>query len=130
VARLHLSLRRRFDELVADAGGAVRDPVVRNELVGVYSEIMCMKFMTDRSFAQMRAGQQPSSALGSLAKLAWSHAEQRLANASLSLLGLPATDGPWGTYLSMARSSTIAGGTTEINKSIVAEQGLGLPRDR
>ncbi len=130
VARLHLSLRRRFDELVAAAGGAVGGPVGRDELMRVYCEIMCMKFMTDRSFAQLRAGQQPSSALGSLAKLAWSHAEQRLANAALSVLGLAAADGPWATYLSMARSSSIAGGTTEINRNIVAEQGLGLPRDR
>jgi alkylation response protein AidB-like acyl-CoA dehydrogenase len=132
VARLHLALRGRFDQLVADAAGtaALRDPVRRDELMAVYAEIMCMKLTTDRSLAQMRAGHQPSAALGSLAKLAWSRAEQRLAAAALGVLGMAATQGPWATYLASARQSSIAGGTTEINKNIVAEQGLGLPRDR
>jgi alkylation response protein AidB-like acyl-CoA dehydrogenase len=132
VARLHLSLRRKFDELVADAAGrdALRDPVRRDRLMGIYIDITCMRLMTDRSFAEMRAGQQPSAALGSLAKLAWSRADQRLASAALDVLGLAATCGPWATYLASSRQTSIAGGTTEINKNIVAEQGLGLPRDR
>ncbi len=132
VARLHLALRGKFDDLVADArrAGALQSPVARGELMATYAEIMCMKLMTDRSLAQMRAGQQPSASLGSLAKLAWSHAEQRLANAAMAVLGMQALDGPWATYLASARQSSIAGGTTEINKGIVAEQGLGLPRDR
>ena len=132
VARFHLSLRRKLDELLADAAGsaALSDPVRRDELMGLYTEIMCMKLTTDRSFAQMRAGQQPSASLGSLAKLAWSHAEQRLASTALNVLGLAGTTGRWATSLASARQTSIAGGTTEINKNIVAEQGLGLPRDR
>ena len=45
-------------------------------------------------------------------------------------VGLAGTTGIWAKRLAGARSTSIAGGTTEINKSIVAEQGLGLPRDR
>jgi alkylation response protein AidB-like acyl-CoA dehydrogenase len=132
VARLHLSLRRKFEELLADAAGsdALRDPVRRDLLMRIHIDITCMRLMTDRSFAEMRAGQQPSAALGSLAKLAWSRADQRLASAALDVLGLAATCGPWATYLASSRQTSIAGGTTEINKNIVAEQGLGLPRDR
>jgi len=103
---------------------------VRDALMGLYSEIMCMKLMTDRSLAQMRAGREPSATLGSLAKLAWSHADQRLATTASVVLGLGAIDGRWATELASSRQTSIAGGTTEINKSIVAEQGLGLPRDR
>ena len=65
-----------------------------------------------------------------IAKLAWSHAEQRLANAAISCLGIAATEGSWATYVASARQTSIAGGTTEINQNIVAEHGLGLPRDR
>jgi alkylation response protein AidB-like acyl-CoA dehydrogenase len=131
VARLHLALRRKLDDLIAAAPPpARRDAVVRDELMAIYCEIMCMKLMTDRSLAQIRAGRDPSATLGSLAKLAWSHADQRLSNAASRVLGLAALEGRWATELASSRQTSIAGGTTEINKSIVAEQGLGLPRDR
>ncbi len=35
----------------------------------------------------------------------------------------------WGFLAVGARSLTIAGGTTEVNKNIVAERVLGLPRE-
>ena len=35
----------------------------------------------------------------------------------------------WGSLAMHARSLTIAGGTTEVNKNIVAERVLGLPRE-
>ena len=38
-------------------------------------------------------------------------------------------DGPWTYNLAAARQTTIAGGTTEINLNIIAELGLGLPRE-
>ena len=45
------------------------------------------------------------------------------------MLGLGALSGEWAHNLTSSRSTSIAGGTTEINRNIVAEQGLGLPRD-
>jgi len=38
-------------------------------------------------------------------------------------------DGPWSYNLTATPQTTIAGGTTEINRNIVAELGLGLPRE-
>jgi alkylation response protein AidB-like acyl-CoA dehydrogenase len=132
VARLHLALSRRLAELSADpqARAGLRHPVSRDRYARVYSQIACMRWMTDRSLAQARLGQQPSGSLGSLAKLAWSHADQQLADLAVDVIGLPGTTGIWAKRLAGARSTSIAGGTTEINKNIVAEQGLGLPRDR
>lgn len=130
VAKLHLGLARKFSDLVREPGaaGALADPVRRDRLASLYSEISCMRWMTDRYLAQMRQG-DPTSTIGGLAKLAWAGAEQGLAELALDVLGLPGTAGPWATALSSSRQASIAGGTSEINRNIVAEQALGLPRE-
>ena len=130
VARLHLGLSRRLDDLLAEPGAveALRDPRLRDRVARLYSNIACMRWMTNRSFAQMRQG-QPTGAVGSLTKLAWGRADQQLATLALDLLGVGGTTGHWATNVSSSRQSSIAGGTTEINLNIVAEHGLGLPRE-
>ena len=72
----------------------------------------------------------PSGTAGSLARLAWSRADQALAELAVDVLGLGALSGEWAYNLvsSPSPSPSIAGGTTEINRNIVAAQGLGLPR--
>jgi alkylation response protein AidB-like acyl-CoA dehydrogenase len=102
---------------------------VRDRVAAVWADIACMRMMTEHSFAQVRQGVQPSGALGSLTKLMWGRTDQRLAELAVDLLGMEATTtGRWATNLASSRQSTIAGGTTEINKNVVAEHGLGLPR--
>jgi alkylation response protein AidB-like acyl-CoA dehydrogenase len=130
VARLHLGLRKKLDRLIADARatGALEDPLWRDRICELYSDIACMGWTTNRSLDALRTGSASPTA-GSLAKLAWGRADQTLASLALDMLGLPATSGPWAHNLAMSRSTTIAGGTTEINRTIVAEAGLGLPRE-
>jgi len=130
VARLHLGLSRKLDRLLADprAAGALTDPRLRDRVASIYTDIACMRWMTNRSLARMRTG-QPTGADGSMTKLAWGRAEQRLSALALDLLGLGATADEWATNLAASRQATIAGGTTEINLNIVGEMGLGLPRE-
>jgi alkylation response protein AidB-like acyl-CoA dehydrogenase len=130
VARLHLSLSERFERLLADAAGrpSLADPVVRGRLAAVYTKIACMRWTTTRELHSVARGNAPSASLGSLTKLLWSLTEQELAELAVDLLGMDGLSGPWGKGLAASRQSTIAGGTTEINRNIVAEHGLGLPR--
>ena len=130
VARLHLGLSRKLDRLLADprAARALTDPRLRDRVASIYADIACMRWMTNRSLARMRSG-QPTGADGSMTKLAWGRAEQRLSALALDLLGLGATTDEWAINLAASRQATIAGGTTEINLNIVGELGLGLPRE-
>jgi len=128
VARLHLSLANRLDELMADprAKAGLENPVLRQRLAGIYAEIRCMRFLTERSLSDPAA----AGAGGSLAKLSWAHCDQELAALAVDLVGLNAlvASGRWGENLLAVRQASIAGGTTEINKNIVGEHVLGLPR--
>jgi alkylation response protein AidB-like acyl-CoA dehydrogenase len=128
VARLHLGLANRLDDLLADprARDGLGDPVLRQRLARTYAAIRCMRFLTERSLADPAA----AGAGGSLAKLAWAHCDQELAALAVDLIGLDAWGGEdrWGENLLAVRQASIAGGTTEINKNIVGEHVLGLPR--
>jgi hypothetical protein len=129
VARFHLVLGSKLDALLAEpaARGALRDRHHRQRVARMWSQIACMRWTTERSLAQLRLGAAGGTA-GSLAKLAWSSADQALAELATDLLGLGSLSGEWAYNLASSRSTSIAGGTTEINRNIVAEQGLGLPR--
>ena len=128
VARLHLSLANRLDELLADprAKEGLHDPVVRQRLAGVFARIRCMRYLTERSFADPTA----ANAAGSLAKLSWAGCDQELADLAVDLIGLDAllARDRWALNLLGVRQASIAGGTTEINKTVVGERVLGLPR--
>jgi alkylation response protein AidB-like acyl-CoA dehydrogenase len=66
--------------------------------------------------------------MGSLAKLMWARATQELADLAVSLLGSGGLAGAWTSNFIAAPGVSIAGGTSDINRNIVAEHGLGLPR--
>ncbi len=130
VARLHLGLSKKLDHLLAEpeAARALADPRIRDRVAGIYADIACMRWMTNRSLEQMRSG-QPSGPAGSMAKLAWGRTEQKLADLAMDVLGEASTLGSWAYNFASARQTTIAGGTTEINLNILGEMGLGLPRE-
>jgi len=129
VARLHLSLARRLDALLADprARAGRQDPVLRDRLARIYASIRVMRHLTERSLAD---SSEAAGALGSLAKLSWASCDQELGNLAVDLIGPDALGGEdrWAENFLAVRQASIAGGTTEINKNIVGEHVLGLPR--
>jgi alkylation response protein AidB-like acyl-CoA dehydrogenase len=130
VARLYLSLGTTFDELLeaARCRGPVTNPLHRDRLARIYSAIACIRYSTMRELAKTAQGGQPSATMGGLAKLSWARAAQEMAELAMSILGPEALLGPWSKNLAMSPSMSIAGGTSDINRNIVGEHGLGLPR--
>ena len=127
VANLYLSLRRKLDRLL-DVIGPVEDPLVRQALAARYIDARLLELLAKRSLGAALAG-RPPGAEGSVIKLAWSQSEQALARTSVDVLGPGALAGPWGRGLLASCSLSIAGGTTEVNKNILGERVLGLPRE-
>jgi alkylation response protein AidB-like acyl-CoA dehydrogenase len=129
VANLHLRLRQKIADLlqVAKETGAARDPVVRQKLARVYLEGELLKLVSQRAISGALHGREmgPES---SIAKLVWSEAEQHLGEVAGDVLGADANTGHWGRDRVAMRSYTIAGGTTQVNKNIIAQRLLGLPR--
>jgi alkylation response protein AidB-like acyl-CoA dehydrogenase len=131
VARLHLELSARLTSLLdaARRRGPIEDVVLRDRLARLYADIACLRYSTSRELAKIGQGGQPSAAMGGLAKLAWAGAGQQLADLAVDMLGPEALlSGSWAKTLLLSPSYSIAGGTGEINRNVVAEHGLGLPR--
>lgn len=129
VAKLALMLRENFDRLVADVGAEERaDPVNRQRLAARYIDTEVLRLLAERTISAEMHGRTPG-AEASVVKLAWSTMEQRVAETAVDVLGIGAEGGPWAQRLIGSRSLTIAGGTTEVNKNIIGERVLGLPRE-
>jgi alkylation response protein AidB-like acyl-CoA dehydrogenase len=129
VAVLQLQLRKRIAGLIDDAqaAGGTSDPRLRDRLALVWSSGELLRFLADRSIARAAAGDPPGPE-SSIIKIAWSNTCQLVAEVAFEVLGMGALSGPWVDRLASARAMSIAGGTTEVNRNIVAERVLGLPR--
>jgi alkylation response protein AidB-like acyl-CoA dehydrogenase len=106
---------------------AADDPVIRQTLARVYLEAEYLKLLADRAISGAMHG-RPLGPEGSLAKLLWSEVENHIAEAAAQVLGPAAAGGEWGRDRVYVRAMTIAGGTTQVNKNIIAQRILGLPR--
>ncbi len=130
VANLHLQNRRLIRDLIDEArkAGVTDDPIVRQELAALWSAGEMHRLLSERATERAIAG-LPAGPESSLIKMIWSQVGQRLPEVAIRVLGMGALDGPWGERLVMARSMTIAGGTSEVNRNIIGERVLGLPRE-
>ncbi len=135
VAGLYLNLRRKLDRLIdaaaqpgPDGTRPLDSPLARAGIVARYIDARNLELLARRSLGAAMSG-RPPGAEGSVIKLAWAQAEQALAATAVDVLGVHALDGPWASGLLSSRSLSIAGGTTEVNKNILGERVLGLPRE-
>jgi alkylation response protein AidB-like acyl-CoA dehydrogenase len=135
VARFAVALRRVI--ATARATGQAGDPVVRDRIAGLAVDLAGLRWTSYRALSTIRAGGTPGPE-SSYLKLSWSVGNQRLTALALDLLGpdavLDAAGGFWHGYWQYQQlrslGNSIEGGTSEIQRNIVAERILGLPRSR
>ena len=133
VSRLEVAVGKLL-ELARDRGAT---PAQRDAIAREWIELEALKLTAYRSLSALVRGGIPGPE-GSILKLQWSEANQRLTALALELLGRDAQlvgerapyAGWWSRQQLRSRGNTIEAGTSEILRSIVAERVLGLPRSR
>ncbi|MFI6354335.1 acyl-CoA dehydrogenase family protein [Streptomyces sp. NPDC050743] len=117
--------------------GAAADPVVRSRLVRQWAELRTM-----RRHALRTLGGSDDPGAPSVAKLLWAGWHQRLGELAMQVRGAAAAVGPtdWSAaapyeldadqhLFLFSRADTIYGGSDQVQRTIIAERVLGLPRE-
>jgi alkylation response protein AidB-like acyl-CoA dehydrogenase len=135
----HLGYEREFWELVDTARkyGKTADPLVRQQLAAAFTSVQLMRFSGLRTLAEVAQGRPPGPE-ASVAKLFWSEYHKRLGELAVSIVGADALLRPegdcypttaWQNVFLSSRAGTIYSGTSEIQRNIIGERGLGLPKE-
>jgi alkylation response protein AidB-like acyl-CoA dehydrogenase len=136
---LHLGYEREFWELAETARkrGVSADPLVRQRLAWAYSQVQLMRFTGLRTLAALAEGRQPGPE-ASISKLFWSEYHKRFGEIAIGIEGTEALIRPegdgypttaWQNVFLSSRAGTIYSGTSEIQRNIIAERALGLPKE-
>lgn len=115
--------------------GMDSDLRTRQALAHLYSRFQVLDMVANASRAALMAGEAPGAG-GSIGKLLWTSVLTETSEVVGGMLGprLAADGGEWGTYawrehVLGAPGYRIAGGSDEIQRNIIGEQVLGLPRE-
>jgi len=128
-----------LDELYALAGerGLLDDPESTDALAQAFVELRVLRLHNWRTLSRLAEGIEPGPE-SSWVKLAWTDMTQHLSESALGLLGDAAplwagaaenpADGKWQRQWLWSKAASIAGGTSEVQRTIIGERILGLPR--
>ncbi|WP_370246861.1 acyl-CoA dehydrogenase family protein [Nocardioides sp.] len=135
---------RELDEVIARARacGALDDVVLRDRLAALKAELSVIRSQGLRGLAALADGADSAAGggAGSIFKLVWANWHQRLGEVAMQVAGLDGllTRQTPGTAYDLddhqrlflfSRADTIYGGSDEVQKNILAERVLGLPRE-
>jgi len=138
-------LQKSLDRLIDLANNTIRDgqviiknPVYRQKIALLQVDVEVMRLNQYRNLATLLKGEMPGPE-GSIGKVFWSELNQRMQETALEIMGpysqllkgskYAKDNGKWTFDFLRARGNTIEGGTTEIQKNIIGERVLGLPKD-
>ena len=129
-----------LDELVrlASQRGLADDPRTAQDLAQAFVEVRLFQLQNWRTLSKHAHGRQPGSETAT-AKLYWSEMSQRLHAAAMRVLGEAAplwrdahdnpASGRWQRSWLYYRAASIFAGTNEIQRNLIGERTLGLPRE-
>jgi alkylation response protein AidB-like acyl-CoA dehydrogenase len=133
-------LHRIYADELADLlrrRGSARQPTLRQQYAARFIDVEIMRLHNCRMMSRLSRGELPGPE-SSVVKLFWADLTQRLGDLALAALGpaaqLPAgspravADGRWQQRMLWSRCASIAGGTSEIQRNIIAQRILGMPR--
>lgn len=129
---------RQAREVVPGRGRAADDHLLRDRIAEAWIETELVRINGMRNLAKVLDGQNPGPE-GAMSKLFGQHVEQHVHELALDIGGGASVlergadgapyDGKWALGWLRTRASTIGGGTSEIQRNILSERVLGMPRD-
>ena len=149
----YLRFLKEFNDILrlAQASGADRDPLIRQRLARSWSKIKIMEINGFRTLTDALNGTHATAALSACNKMFWSEAHQETLLLAMDILGMRGqtllgtvddagfagarkahVQYPVDTLQALfffSRSETIWGGSAEIQRNIVGERVLGLPKE-
>ena len=151
VTRLQVQYARLLEvvqQLHRDGAPILDDPVTRQKLGEIYADIEVLRYASLRILSRLEKGQRPGPE-ASIAKLHYSELDKRVQEMFLDILGpygqqldnLPAGIGlgegdadeaegaSWAYPFVWARAGTIYAGSSQVQKNILGERVLGLPKE-
>lgn len=140
-AGLAIGMRTDLDAMINLAKAvnpdALRDPELRERIARAHTDIEYTKLLNYRALSKILRNEKNWPEVP-LAKLQWSHLAQTLAELAVDLLGpagMMAKGGPdavdggaWNRLYMFQRYTSIGAGTTEVQKNIIADKAIKLPR--
>jgi len=119
-----------LSELLSEAArnGTIEEPKVVDQLAQAYVELAVLRLHNWRTLSRLARGLEPGPE-SSWVKLAWTDLTQHLSDAALDVVG-PGSPlwGKWQRQWLWSKAASIAGGTSEVQRTIIGERILGLPR--
>jgi alkylation response protein AidB-like acyl-CoA dehydrogenase len=140
-AGLAITMKADLESMVSLARAvnpdALRDPGLRERIARAHTDIEYTRLLNYRALSKILKG-EPNWPEVPLAKLQWSHLAQTLADLACDLLGPSAVlakggadaidGGAWNRLYVFQRYTSIGAGTTEVQKNIISDKAIKLPR--
>lgn len=135
---MQMNFRNELDRVIAaaNANGAASDPLIRQRIADAHVGLTLMRYNALRTLSR-RDGDSSLAREGFIHKIYWGTWHRKLGELAMDVLGAPGLVAVQPEYdpedlprlWLQSRSDTIHGGTNQIQRNIIAERGLGLPRE-
>nr|WP_036568436.1 acyl-CoA dehydrogenase family protein [Nocardia sp. BMG51109] len=124
-------------EAVAEGNGALDDPVIAERIDRAWVGLRVLRAHALRTLESAHDNTDARTAAGqaSVSKLLWANWHRGLGELAMDVLGAPGLESlpddlnEWQRLFLFSRADTIYGGSNEVQRNIIAERVLGLPRE-